>query len=116
MTSLFTAPPGQEGKVRALIAAIALMTLAMAFMLGMIVGRLLSPGGGPAPAAVDAAGLPVMAITLPPGAAPLRESVGEGALIVSYEGPRGRGAVVAPAPSRPTHIVYVNAASDGGAP
>ncbi len=114
MSSPFTAPPGQEGKVRALIAAIALMTLAMAFMLGMIVGRLLAPGGG-APASVDAAGLAVMEIALPPGAVALRESLGEGALIVAYEGPSGRGALVTPAPRQPTHIVYV-AAFDGAAP
>lgn len=107
MTSPFSAPPGQEGKVRALIAAIVLMTLAMAFLLGMIVTRLMTPSSAAPPARIDVASAAEMEIVLPAGARVVRESVGEGRVIVAYEGPDGgRGAIAAPAPAGTVHIVY----------
>ncbi len=116
MTSLFAAPPGQEGKVRALLGAIALMTLVMAFMLGMIVGRLLTPGAAPLPDALNAADLPVLEITLPAGARSPSARVSDGRLIVAYDGAPGSGALIAAAPSRPVHLTYATAASASDAP
>lgn len=63
-------PPGQQtAMVRTLIVAITIMTLAIVFLFGAIVSRLLAPAGGRASAhVVDFADAPEVAITLPAGA------------------------------------------------
>jgi hypothetical protein len=60
--------PENAGQVRMLIVAISVMTLAMAFILGLIAGRLLSPGGREAtPHTLNLANLPVQEVRLAPG-------------------------------------------------
>ncbi len=105
----FSAPPGQEGKVRTLLISIGVMTVMMVFMLGMILGRLLAPGGAPpAPEAIAWDTVPVMEIRLPADAQVVRESVGEGRVLIAYETPDGaRGVLSAPAPVGAAHLVYV---------
>lgn len=50
-----------------LITAIAVMTLAMAFIIGMIVGGLLAPGGPRLPDAIDLSEVPLLPVQLAAG-------------------------------------------------
>lgn len=93
---------------RGLVAAIVLMTVAMVFMGGMIVGALVGPGrpagSGEALASGD---LPEMAIGLPLGAEVVRAAISGERLMVVYVAADGeQEALVLAAPTRPTRLVY----------
>lgn len=69
MPHVFQAPEGDKGVYRTLLASIVIMTLAIVFMLGMVLGRFLSPSS-PARnpvAGVSFADAPVIEIGLPDG-------------------------------------------------
>ncbi len=71
MSHVFQAPPGDKGTFRTLLGLIVIMTLAIAFMMGMVVGRLLSPSAAPRNPVqgVSFVEAPVIEIALPEGLA-----------------------------------------------
>lgn len=87
MTHVFAPPPENQGLFRILAGSIVVMTLAAAFMLGMIVGRILTPSGAPAPSSTDlvAAEASEVALTLPQGARALEVEIGADRMTVLYE-------------------------------
>ncbi len=79
-----------SGMVRTLVFAIGVMTLAVAFMVGAIFGRLSAPAGAPAPVAgVDFAAAPQVEIGLPPGALVVDQSVSAERLTLTLQSARG---------------------------
>lgn len=113
MSHPFTAPPGQEGLVRTLLAAIALMTLAIAFMIGMFAGRLTAPRAAAPPArGLDFAAAPVVAVGFPAGARAVAAHVAAGRVTFEIETVHGEKSVyTAPLEglSGPVRIVYQTA-------
>lgn len=99
---------------RALVMAIVIMTLAIAFLSGMIVARLVSPASGGAPAGdVRSGELARIEVQLPSGASVLREDVNGDRFTVIYQTAAGnREVIVLPAPRRPSRVVYLIGATE----
>jgi hypothetical protein len=80
--------------VRGLIVAIAIMSLAIVFLFGAIIARLLSPEGERVPrGTIDFAAAPEVEIGLPPGARVVAAHVGADRVTLEIETTEGERAV-----------------------
>lgn len=87
-------PPPNPGMVRTLLIAIALMTVAIVFILGAMFGRILAPSGAPPPrGTIDFAAAPEVEIGLPPGARVVETHVGADRATFVIETAQGEQAV-----------------------